>query len=71
MTRDEARTAIIRQVRGLPSPPSNETFDPMMAALEESGSDEDYVSNVRTILAALQFVEWVQTGIHPKTNAVQ
>ncbi|MES0007055.1 hypothetical protein NKJ64_18060 [Mesorhizobium sp. M0062] len=46
MTRDEAKAALIRQAESPPNSPSCETFDPLLAALEEEAeSDEDYVSN--------------------------
>ncbi|MER9336775.1 hypothetical protein NKJ06_22715 [Mesorhizobium sp. M0293] len=71
MTRDEARAAILRQVNSLPAPPSAKTLDVAMTALDEVESDEEYVRSAKTFLAALQFVEYVQTGIRPNTDAVQ
>lgn len=71
MTREEAKAAIIRQVNSLPAPPSAETFNATMTALEEVDTEEEYVRSAMTILAALRFVEYAQTGIRPKTGTIQ
>ncbi|TGT44419.1 hypothetical protein [Mesorhizobium sp. M8A.F.Ca.ET.165.01.1.1] len=70
MTRNEARAALLRQIDSLPKPQADiaRKILPTMDGIEDDGA---FVRDTATLRAALQFVEYMATGVRPKTETVQ
>lgn len=69
LTRDEARAALLRQIDGLPDKQAALAHR-LVPIFDEIQDDASYVNDVNTLLAALQFVEYMATGVRPRTDAV-
>jgi hypothetical protein len=72
MTRTEARAALKRQFDGMPA----ETEIPVTAVdllfeLDKIRDDGEYVKSTRTVIGALKFIEFKQTGVRPATDTLQ
>ncbi|TPN16339.1 hypothetical protein FJ973_06545 [Mesorhizobium sp. B2-1-3] len=70
MTRAEARAALIRQLDGMSAETAELARDTVRIcdAIED---DDDYVNDAQTFMRTLQFVEYMMTGVRPKTDTVQ
>ncbi|MBZ9975497.1 hypothetical protein [Mesorhizobium sp. BR-1-1-10] len=70
MTRDEARAAFLRQIAGMPEELA-ETGRKLLLVCDEIEDDAHFVNDTTTVRAALQFCEYLATGVYPKTDTVQ
>lgn len=70
LTRDEARAALLRQIGGLPDKQAAIAHK-LVPIFDEIEDDASYVNDVNTLMAALQFVEYMATGVRPRSDAVQ
>ncbi|OWK21381.1 hypothetical protein AJ88_22905 [Mesorhizobium amorphae CCBAU 01583] len=70
MTRDEAKAALLRQIDGLPDKQAAIAHK-LVPIFDEIEDDASYVNDVNTLMAALQFVEYMATGVRPRSDTVQ
>ncbi|BCH05690.1 hypothetical protein MesoLj131b_76890 (plasmid) [Mesorhizobium sp. 131-2-5] len=70
MTRDKARAALLRQIDGLPDKQAAIAHK-LVPIFDEIEDDASYLNDVNTLMAALQFVEYMATGVRPRSDALQ
>ncbi|BCG83432.1 hypothetical protein [Mesorhizobium sp. 113-3-3] len=70
LTRDEARAALLRQIDGLPDKQAAIAHK-LVPIFDEIEAAASYVNDVNTLMAALQFVEYMATGVRPRSDTVQ
>ncbi|BAV52975.1 Uncharacterized protein MLTONO_p0505 (plasmid) [Mesorhizobium loti] len=70
LTRDKARAALLRQIDGLPDTQAAIAHK-LVPIFDEIEDDASYLNDVNTLMAALQFVEYMATGVRPRSDALQ